>query len=679
LDDIVGFGNAGVFVSIAQGDGSFGPATLVLERFGYYQGWRLDPNVDDTSYGYLRDGLHPRFVVDVTADGRADIVGFGDDGVYVADSRGDGTFDAPRLALGDFGPNSPRSPSDWWQWHPRFLAEVTGDQQPDIVTFRDSRVWVAAGRPGGTFAPKLVALLGEDFGDEDLKLHQGNQFLEDVNADDHADLVYVDKRKVFVALSRQSATSPFASPYVAAEFGSETFKNIRVVDVTGDKRAEILGAYGELNGSHGLYLFKGLHVSSISPSNGRYSKPRHAGADFFYPETGHSEVPTDYTWAVGDVSGDGYTDVIGSPDCDASEAGCASTYVAYSRGDGTFTDPEAVLDDFGPGTGWIGGRHVRLTGHITRDGNADIIGFGNPGVFVGVFRPAMDLVQNTRLGAARNADGYIDMYGLNSGGQVFASRHTGPDGTWSEWSQHDGVMTSLAVEANADGRLQMFGVDSAGQIWSKRQTVAGESWTTWGLLDGWLVQITAARNADGRLALFGVNGHGQVWYRQQASPGGVMSGWIPLDGTMRTVAADTNADGRIELFAIGYIRSVAAEVNTDGRVDLYALNIAGKRFTGFQWTPGSDWTGWYEITNGTMTPVPRTIPDLRGLSVPQATERLRAAGYFVVGQVTNVVDPTCNNIGLVMSHIPARDTLAAVGSPVRLTLGQRPTYPQQCK
>jgi hypothetical protein len=38
---------------------------------------------------------HPRFVIDVTGDGRADIVGFGDDGVWTALNNGSGAFHTP--------------------------------------------------------------------------------------------------------------------------------------------------------------------------------------------------------------------------------------------------------------------------------------------------------------------------------------------------------------------------------------------------------------------------------------------------------------------------------------------------------------------------------------------------------------------------------------------------------
>ncbi len=62
----------------------------MIADFGYAAGgWRVDK--------------HPRFLVDITGDGMADIVGFGDAGVYVAINNGDGTFQAPQFALADFG------------------------------------------------------------------------------------------------------------------------------------------------------------------------------------------------------------------------------------------------------------------------------------------------------------------------------------------------------------------------------------------------------------------------------------------------------------------------------------------------------------------------------------------------------------------------------------------------
>jgi len=109
--DIVGFGDTGVWTAITNGDGTFQPPRVVLADLGYEAGgWRVEK--------------HPRFLADITGDGRADIVGFGDAGVWTALSNGDGTFQAPRFVVADLGYEA-----GGWRVdrHPRFLADITGE------------------------------------------------------------------------------------------------------------------------------------------------------------------------------------------------------------------------------------------------------------------------------------------------------------------------------------------------------------------------------------------------------------------------------------------------------------------------------------------------------------------------------------------------------------------------
>ena len=142
--DIVGFGGAGVYVAVSNGDGTFQPVRRVLDNFGTQQGWGVD--------------RHPRFVADVTGDGKADIVGFGSAGVWVASSNGDGTFQAAQRVLDNFGVQQ-----GWGvNRHPRFVADVTGDGKADIVGFGNAGVYVAVSNGDGTFQPARLALA--DFG-----------------------------------------------------------------------------------------------------------------------------------------------------------------------------------------------------------------------------------------------------------------------------------------------------------------------------------------------------------------------------------------------------------------------------------------------------------------------------------------------------------------------------------
>src|SRR6185369_15066000 len=121
----------------------------VIQDFGFEAGgWRVEK--------------HPRFVVDITGDGRADIVGFGDAGVWVALGNGDGTFQSPRFVLADFGFEG----GGWRvEKHPRFLADITGDRRADIVGFGDAGVYVARSNGDGTFTYTPQPVLA-DFGYE---------------------------------------------------------------------------------------------------------------------------------------------------------------------------------------------------------------------------------------------------------------------------------------------------------------------------------------------------------------------------------------------------------------------------------------------------------------------------------------------------------------------------------
>ena len=95
-------------------------------------------------FGYVAGGWfverHPRFLADLTGDGRADIVGFGDEGVYVSLNNGNGTFQDPQLVLGAFG----YSNGGWRvERHPRLLANLTLDRREDIVGFAEDGVYVS--------------------------------------------------------------------------------------------------------------------------------------------------------------------------------------------------------------------------------------------------------------------------------------------------------------------------------------------------------------------------------------------------------------------------------------------------------------------------------------------------------------------------------------------------------
>ena len=130
-----------------NGDGTFQPVRRVFNDFGF----------DISAGGWLVD-KYPRFIADLTGDGCGDIIGFAEGGVYVAINNGDGTFQPKKLALTGFGYNK------GWRvrQNPRFLVDLTGDGRADILGFGNGVVYVSYNDGKGNFTE--VKPLIEDFG-----------------------------------------------------------------------------------------------------------------------------------------------------------------------------------------------------------------------------------------------------------------------------------------------------------------------------------------------------------------------------------------------------------------------------------------------------------------------------------------------------------------------------------
>ncbi|KAF8814740.1 hypothetical protein BYT27DRAFT_7156472 [Phlegmacium glaucopus] len=237
--DIVGFGDYGVLVSLNNGGGSFTPARLASNSFGYVEGWRLEKHprflADVTGNGLLdivgfgsnsvfignnngngtfqairavlhdfcynaggwRVEKHPRFVADLTGDGKADIIGFGCEGVYVSLNNGDGKFGAVNRVIDDFGYNN----ADGWrvEKHPRFIADLTGNKRGDVVGFGDAGVCISINNGNGTFGP--VKRVIDDFGYTagGWRVEKHLRFAVDLTGNGCADIIGFGEHSVLVS------------------------------------------------------------------------------------------------------------------------------------------------------------------------------------------------------------------------------------------------------------------------------------------------------------------------------------------------------------------------------------------------------------------------------------------------------------------------------------------------
>ena len=229
--DIIGFGAAGVYLSLSTGAGFTAPA-FVLANYGTAAG------------GWSSFNTFPRKMGDVNGDGRADIVGFGNAGVYISLSTGAG-FAAPVFALASYGPAA----GGWTNYdtYPREVADINGDGRADIIGFGAAGVYRSLSTGGvGFTAPAFVF---GNFGTVAGGWSSYNTYprsLGDVNGDGRADIVGFGAAGVYISLSTGASFGSAAfllNNYGTAAGGWTNYNTFprTLGDVDGNGKKDIVG------------------------------------------------------------------------------------------------------------------------------------------------------------------------------------------------------------------------------------------------------------------------------------------------------------------------------------------------------------------------------------------------------------------------------------------------------
>jgi glucose/arabinose dehydrogenase len=301
MADIVGFGADGVIVSLATGNGHFGALTSGIANFG----------ASPAGGGWVSENQYPRQLADVNGDGKADIVGFGADGVIVSLATADGHFASPVAGISNYGFLAAGGGWTSENQYPRQLADVNGDGMADIVGFGADGVIVSLATGGGHFASPVAGIANFAFNAGAGGWTSQDQYprqLADVNGDGMADIVGFGADGVIVSLA--TGGGHFASPvaginnygFLAAGGGwvSENQYPRLLADVNGDGMADIVGF-----GADGP-------IVSMATGNGHFASPVAGIDNFGYNAGAGGWVSQDlYPRALGDVNGDGAADIIG--------------------------------------------------------------------------------------------------------------------------------------------------------------------------------------------------------------------------------------------------------------------------------------------------------------------------------------------------------------------------------
>ncbi len=233
--DIIGFGYKGTYVSLSNGSG-FEQQKLWISNYGYNQGWRVD--------------RHPRAVADVNGDGKADVIGFGNEGTYVSISNGT-SFRKPRLWIHQYGYNQ-----DWRvDKHPRTVSDVNGDGKADIVGFGNEGTYVSL---SNGFYFGSGALWIHQFGyNQGWRVDEHPRVVANVNDDGRGDIIGFGNEGAYTSLSNGNdafSSTTLKTHYFGYHDDAGRWRNIfprTAADFDGDGKAEIIGF-----GYEGVGVFK---------------------------------------------------------------------------------------------------------------------------------------------------------------------------------------------------------------------------------------------------------------------------------------------------------------------------------------------------------------------------------------------------------------------------------------
>ncbi|MGG7569398.1 FG-GAP-like repeat-containing protein [Streptomyces sirii] len=349
---------------------SFSNMLLVLEQFGSDEDageWKSEgvTRAPGGQPGWWA-GAGARFLADTTGTGRADVVGLKpEEGAVTSSSRGDGTFDDEERVL--HPPVASASPEDLWT-----LADTTGGGKPDVVVLAADGVRMSPQGEDGRYAPSGEPALkafghGEQAGGWRADKHP--RFLADTTGDGRLDIVGCHDDGVWVSLQDEEGKfAPIADEPVLKAFGHDekaggwrADKHPRfLADTTGDGRLDIVGCHDD-----GVWV-------SLQNEEGEFADLLYV-LDDFGVDQGWSTVEEHPRFLLRTTDG-GTPDIVGF--------GPQGVVVSRGRGDGTFEPAKLVLNDFGHTQGWTSKKHLRFLADVTGDGNPDIVGFGNEGVWV---------------------------------------------------------------------------------------------------------------------------------------------------------------------------------------------------------------------------------------------------------------------------------------------------------
>ena len=313
---------------------------------------------------------HPRMLADMSGNGKADIVGFSHNAVNVGLSSDRGIFQYAWWHQGEFS-----SGSGWdVDRHPRFAIDMNGDGIADVVGFGPNGVVVGISDGNGNLSVSTWTNSFSGSNWDDARRYP--RFLADFNGDGLPDIIAMSPHSITVAINTGAG---FSDEYISiGNFSAHNFNDTSCIalvgDITGDGRADIV--HLRRNGTPFASPTHKHYGVSFAISNGDSFQENRFSAAFWNDHLWRDfRIPIHcrFNYFLQDVNGDGKADLIFT--------GRGGLYVALATGRG-FLYPVRWTNNYGAESKYCDPRYKLLMADMNGDGMADLVAFDGAHVYV---------------------------------------------------------------------------------------------------------------------------------------------------------------------------------------------------------------------------------------------------------------------------------------------------------
>jgi hypothetical protein len=330
-DDLMGVAESGLYVAIANGNGTFQNESLAAS-------YAFKP-----SAGWFSKDYQPRvWPAKVNADNCIDLIGVAEIGIRVALSNCNDTFQDEA----SYGGKAFKPSNGWFSTdvHPRvWVSDINADGKDDLMGIAETGLYVAISNGNGSYQNEAAAAsyAFRPSAGWFSKDYQPRVWPADVDGNHCHDLIGVAETGIRVAKSNCNGTFQDETSYGGTGFkpskgwfDKSTHKRVWVADANGDHKDDLMGI-----AETGLYV-------ALATSGGAFQNESQATTYAFTPSAGWFNTTLQPRVWPADIDGDVDVDLIG-----VAETGL---YVSKSLGNGFFNpESQATTYAFKPSKGWF--------------------------------------------------------------------------------------------------------------------------------------------------------------------------------------------------------------------------------------------------------------------------------------------------------------------------------------